>query len=238
MGANFWRRLTPFTVKSLKVLLFILAPLVWLSQNITRRLKKEKGKSVLSRADFAAMAKLGHESGALNQSESKIISSVLKFKEMAVSDVMTPRSMVLMEPQAMLLKDFFAKHANLPFSRVPVYGEKEDDITGMILKNTLLATLADDRHHLSLADIKVPITFVENQGKLAATMRQMTAARSHLAVVMDEFGTMVGLVTMEDIIETLLGLEIMDETDEVEDLRKLARERWQKRTGESESPEA
>ena len=232
LGANFWRRLTPFTVKSLKVLLFILAPLVWLSQTITKRLKKEKGKSVLSRADFVAMAKLGAESGALDSSESTIISSLLKFKETSVSDVMTPRSMVLTEPQSMTLKNFFAKHANVPFSRIPIYGEKEDDITGMILKDTLLATLADDRHHLTLADIRVPISFVENTGKLPATMRKMTGARCHLAVVVDEFGTMVGLVTMEDIIEALLGLEIVDETDEVEDLRELARTQWKERAGE------
>ncbi|MBX2817495.1 MAG: hemolysin family protein [Saprospiraceae bacterium] len=226
LGANNWRALAPFTIRSIGILLFLLAPLVWLSQAITKRLKSDKEKSVLSRADFAVMARLGEESGALDSSESTIISNLLTFKDTVVRDIMTPKSIVVMEPQSMLLKDFFAKHANLQFSRVPVYGEKEDDITGMVLKDTLLATLADDQHHLTLADIKLPIEKSEANQTLPSLLKKMTAARSHMAVVMNEFGSMTGLVTMEDIIETLLGLEILDETDEVEDLRKLAAERW------------
>lgn len=226
LGANNWRSLVPFTMQSISILLFILAPLVWVSQWITKRLKSDKTKSVLSRADFAAMAKMGEESGAIDPGESNIIKNLLRFKEVTAHQIMTPKSIVTMEPESMLLRDFFAKHANLQFSRVPVYGEKEDDITGMILKDTLLAALADDQHHLTLADIKVPIDGVGDSDKLPKLLRHMTEERSHMAVVTNEFGSMTGLVTMEDVIEALLGLEIMDETDEVESLRKLAEERW------------
>lgn len=232
LGANNWRSLAPFTIRSINILLFILAPFVWISQWITKRLKSEKGKSVLSRADFAVMARLGEESGALDPNESRIIKNLLKFKETTAHDIMTPKSIVVMEPESMLLRDFFARHANLQFSRVPVYGEKEDDITGMVLKDTLLAALADDQHHLSLSDIKVPIDRVRNKEKLPTLMRHMNEQRTHLAIVMNEFGSMTGLVTMEDVIETLLGLEIVDETDEVEDLRQLALDRMRDQTSD------
>lgn len=229
IGANKWRELAPFTVRSIKVILYLLAPFVWLSQRITKTLKKEKERSVLSRADFAAMAMAGLESGALDQSESRIIQNLLKLEKLTVRDVMTPRSVMVMVDESWTIDTFYQKHKPIPFSRIPVFAEKGDHITGMVLKDDLLEELAEDRHHKHLKEIRRDIAFVHDHDPLPVLLDTLVKKREHIAIVMDNYGSVAGLVTMEDLFETLLGLDIVDESDTVENLRQLARQRWEER---------
>ena len=229
LGASYWKSLTPFTVRSLKVLLIVLAPFVWLSNWITRHIKKEKGRSVFSRADFAAMADAGLKSGALDNGEKSIIENLLRLNYLKVRDIMTPRSVVLMVDEESTMSEIYGNLKPLIYSRIPVYKNHPDNITGLILKDSVLANLAEDKHSMKALEIKRDILFVEDTFSVAKLMDQLIVNRQHLAMVADNFGSVVGLVTMEDLFETLLGLEIVDESDKVEDLQKYARENWQKR---------
>lgn len=230
LGANFWKQLTPFTVRSLKVLLVILAPFVWMSKGITRMVKTEKGRSVFSRADFAAMADAGLKSGALDREEKSIIQNLLRLENLKVRDIMTPRSVIVMVDEELTMGKIYEELNPMVFSRIPVYQEHPDNITGVILKDNILEKLAQDKHIVKASEIKRDILFVEDNFTVAKLMDTLILNREHLAVVADDFGSVVGLVTMEDLFETLLGLEIVDESDKVEDLQKLALEKWKKRT--------
>lgn len=231
LGASYWKVLTPFTVRSLKGLLFVLAPFVWLSKWITRLIKTESGRSVFSRADFVAMADAGLKSGALDKDEKSIIQNLLRLENLKVKDIMTPRSVVLILDEDMTLTEIYNEIRPLQFSRIPVYKDQPDNITGLILKDKILENLAEDQHTVKATEIKRDILFVEDEFTVSKLMDTLILSRQHLAMVADKFGTVVGLVTMEDLFETLLGMEIVDESDKVEDLQKYARENWQKRTG-------
>ncbi len=230
IGANLWKQFAPFTVRSLRVLLFVLAPFVWMSKGITRMLKTEKGRSVLSRADFAAMADAGLKSGAIDREEKSIIQNLLRLENLKVRDIMTPRSVITMIDEEQTLSEVYEEFNPMVFSRIPVYHEHPDNITGLILKDNILENLAQDKHSVMAKEIKRSILFVEDSFTVAKLMDTLILNREHLAVVTDDFGSVVGLVTMEDLFETLLGLEIVDESDKVEDLQKLALEKWKKRT--------
>lgn len=232
LGANFWKQLTPFTVRSIRILLFVLAPLVWISKWITTLIKSDSDRSVYSRADVAAMADAGLESGAIDKEEKSIIQNLLRLENLKVKDIMTPRSVVQTIDEELTLQEIYKENKPFTYSRIPVYKEQPDNITGIILKDGILEHLAEDRHTIKASDIKRNIIFVEDEFTVAKLMDTLILKRQHLAMVADKYGTVVGLVTMEDMFETLLGFEIVDESDKVEDLQKLARENWEKRSKE------
>lgn len=229
IGANKWEALTPFTIASLKIMLFVLAPLVWTSQYITRHLKKDKDKPVLSRTDFLAMAKLGTESGVLEESEQTIIHNLLRFSKVLVKDVMTPRIVVTTASEEITVREFQNVNSNLPHSRIPVYREKNDNITGYVLRDDILLNLAETQDHILLKALRRDIVVVHRTVPIPDLLDTFLIKKEHMALVVDEFGGMEGIVTMEDIIETLLGLEIVDESDNEADMQALARSNWERR---------
>ena len=229
IGANKWEALTPFTIASLKIMLFVLAPLVWTSQYITRHLKKDKDKPVLSRTDFLAMAKLGTESGVLEESEQTIIHNLLRFSKVLVKDVMTPRIVVNTASEEITVREFQNVNSNLPHSRIPVYREKNDNITGYVLRDDILLNLAETQDHILLKALRRDIVVVHRTVPIPDLLDTFLIKKEHMALVVDEFGGMEGIVTMEDIIETLLGLEIVDESDNEADMQALARSNWERR---------
>ena len=229
IGANLWRSLAPFTVRSLKILLVILFPFVWLSQQITRRLKKDKTKSVFSRADFKALTHAGEESGALDRKESTIIKNLLRFEAIQVKNIMTPRTVMIMADEEMTLQEFYNRHEKLRFSRIPIYSNQPDNISGFFLKDELLENLVKDNDDWQLHQIRKDVLAVNRDKPLPELFDALTQNRAHMAIVVDDFGSLVGLVSMEDVFETLLGLEIVDESDAVADLQELARKRWEER---------
>jgi CBS domain containing-hemolysin-like protein len=229
IGANNWEALTPVAISVLKVMLFLLAPLVWLSQYITRHLKKDKDKPVLSRTDFLAMTRLSHESGVLEESEKAIIQNLLRFSRVRVKDVMTPRIVVIAASDEMTIGEFHQQHGDLPFSRIPIYHEQNDNVIGYVLKDELLLNLVEDGHDRALNEIRRDIIVVHKTLPIPELLDTFIERKEHMALVVDEFGSMDGIVTMEDIIETLLGLEIVDESDSEEDMQALARKNWETR---------
>lgn len=229
LGANYWKSLTPFTVKSLKFLLLILMPLVWVSQLITKNLKNEKDKSVFSRADFSAMAQVGEDSGVLKATESSTIKNLLKLDTLQVKDIMTPRSVMKSSDVNITLQEFYDNNQPFKYSRIPVFGEKRENIEGILLKDDVLEGLLKNKGNDPISSLIRKPSVINQDENLSTLQNQMMRNKTHLCIVVDEFGAVLGLVTMEDLFETILGLEIMDETDDVADLQKYAREMWQKR---------
>ncbi|MEE9319062.1 MAG: hemolysin family protein [Granulosicoccus sp.] len=229
IGANYWQELAGFMVKSLKVIMWVLTPLVFVSQIITGVLKKDKEASVLSRADFGALAELGSQSGVFDEGESKILRNLLRFKSIHAENVMTPRTVVLAVDETMTVRDFHEQHPNLRFSRIPVYDGSLDHVTGYVLKDHILTHLVDQQGDTPLSALRRPIIAIKESFPIPELFSNFTEKREHIALVVDEFGGMAGIATMEDVIETLLGLEIVDEQDHTTDMQTLARQQWQAR---------
>lgn len=232
LGANYWKQLTPFTARSLQILLTALFPFVWMSQLITKNLKKDELTSVFSRADFRAMAQVGEESGVLKVSESSAIKNLLRLDSITVKSIMTPRMVMKAADQDMTLKAFYEENLPLAFSRIPIFDESRENIIGIFLKNDLLQALLEKKDNEPLSTLRRDVVFVNENSNLSELQNLLMKQKGHIAIVVNDFGAVIGLVTMEDLFETILGLEIMDETDDVADLQKLARDIWQKRANE------
>ena len=183
----------------------------------------------MSRADFTAMADLGQEQGVIDEGESKIINNLLTLNYVQVKNIMTPRTVVKAADEDRSIQDFYAENKNLHFSRIPVYKETRDNINGFVLKDEVLSSIIDENGDAPLSDIMREIQVVKQDAALSEIFNTLTEKNEHIALVIDEFGGMAGIVTMEDVIETLLGLEIVDEMDSIEDMQALARKKWEKR---------
>jgi CBS domain containing-hemolysin-like protein len=230
LGANFWRELAPFTVNSLRVVILSLYPLVWFSQFITRALKKDKSKSVFTRLDFLAMAEVGEREGVFERHESEIIGNLLKFNTIQARDVMTPRVVVVTASESETISEFLERNRDIRFSRIPLReGDSSDHISGYVLKNEVLAAAIDEKQNETLASLRREMVVVHEDFPIPELFNRFIDKREHIALVVDEFGGMAGIVTMEDVIETLLGMEIVDELDQADNMQALARKNWEKR---------
>ena len=229
LGASKWKSLTGFTVKSIKIIMFLLAPLVWLSEKITKLMKSPGHGSVLSRQDFATMADISVKTGVIKKGESKIINNLLTFNTVQAKDIMTPRTVVQAAAESMTIKEFYNAHDNIRFSRIPIFNGNKDSINGFVLKDELLDNMIKEKGSSPLSTLKRDIMIVNEVMSLPDLFSQLMEKREHIALVVDEFGGMSGIVTMEDVIETLLGLEIVDELDGTTDMQALARKNWEKR---------
>lgn len=230
IGANNWRSLAGFTARSLNFLVTALKPFVWLSYKLTGILKKDKSKSVFSKRDFAAMTEVVSESGALEQADIRLIKNLLKFDDLTAQDVMTPRTVMVMADEAQTLQSFYQLSRPLQYSRIPLYQGTPEKVTGLLLKNDLFDKLLNGSKNEPLHSLKRQVEMVPYNMSLRKVFDKLQSRREHLAIVVDEFGGPIGLVTLEDVIETLLGLEIMDETDSIADLQQYARNLWQERS--------
>lgn len=233
IGATYWKGLANFTAKALLVLIFPLkwTGILWVLQLTTKLIggKGAHGESVLSREDFHAMADIAQEEGVFQESESKVIKNLLSFKEVHAKDIMTPRTVLKTADENQTIQAFFDANTTLRFSRIPLYGENPDHITGYFLKDQLMEAIIRGKGGELLKTIKREIIVTKRDLPIPDLFEKLIEKREHLALVVDEFGTVSGLVTQEDVIETLLGLEIMDESDKVADLQQLARKSWERR---------
>ncbi|WP_109301815.1 CNNM domain-containing protein [Aquimarina sp. AU474] len=233
IGATFWKKLANFTSKALVILI---APLkytgiLWVLQ-LTTKLIGGKGHhgSVLSREDFSAMADIAEEEGVFAESESKVIKNLLNFKAILAKNIMTPRSVLKIAPENQNIAEFFEANKNLlRFSRIPIYKDNPDNITGYVLKDEVYKEMAEDNHSKSLGDLKRQLFVVDRNMAVPNLFEKLVEEREHIALVVDEYGSVSGLVSMEDVIETLLGLEIMDESDTDSNMQELARKNWENR---------
>lgn len=229
LGANYSRELVGITTKMIKVSVFITYPLVWLSSILTKMLSREKSEFTTSRAEISALASIGTEEGIFADKENKIIQNLIKLKSLKIKSIMTPRIVVVTANEEMTLREFLANKEFLHFSRIPIYKGNKDNITGFVLRELVFEKLAEDQFDLKLKDIKRDIAMFPSSITLFDAWEQLLQRKEHISLVTDEYGGMDGIATLEDIIETLLGFEIVDEKDQIEDMQKFAAKRWQER---------
>lgn len=230
LGANYWREMAPFTINTLVILILLLKPAVWLSEKITRILRKDGEGSVFSRSEFLAMAEIGARDGVIHQQESELIQSLLKFRSIQVKDVMTPRVVVRAVSKDMTVAEFLDAHGNISFSRIPIFEDSDSEkIVGYVRKDELFYAMVNDKSKSKLIEFSRDILVTLRGQPIPDLLNRFLEKREHISLVVDEFGGMDGIVTMEDVLETLLGLEIIDELDSVVDMQNLARKKWEKR---------
>lgn len=229
LGAVYWRTIAPAVVKLLVPTIWGMWPLVRLSQGLTHLLSQEDEEAAFSREEFTALAELGEEEGVFEEKESRILRNLFRFNSLRVKDVMTPRTVVFDLPDDKTIGDVVDEHDEFRFSRIPVYDDVPDEVTGYVLKDEILLRAAQEEHQVPLEDIAREILVVQETLPLPDLLERLLDRLEHIALVVDEYGGVAGVVTMEDVVETLLGLEIVDEADSVEDMQALARKQWFKR---------
>ena len=230
LGANHWQKLVPFTVSTLTVIIFLLYPLVWVSQFITRLLNKDTSQSIFSRSEFLAMAEIGVTEGMVERQDSEIIGNLLQMIRVRAKDIMTPRMVVRLASEEQTIKDFYQSAGELPFSRIPLFEDNvKEHVSGYFLKAELLEGLVKGKGDDPLETIKRHIAVLPENMPISDLFNYFLGKREHIALVVDEYGGMAGIVTMEDVMETLLGTEITDESDKTTDMQALARKKWEQR---------
>ncbi|MFO7558028.1 MAG: hemolysin family protein [Desulfobacterales bacterium] len=229
MGAVYWSTLAWPAALFVKALIVTLYPIVWMSERLTQFISHGKVTHIFSRDEFIAMTSVGVETGEIRSAESKIIRNLFRFESLKVADIMTPRTVMSALSEEMKISDSLKYVTQTPFSRLPIYRANIDDITGLVLKDDVLIFAAQKRGDEKLKAVKRNILAVPDSVSLAVLLARFLKDRQHIAIVVNEYGGTIGLVTLEDLIETLMGMEIMDETDDVEDMRVLARKKWVER---------
>jgi len=229
VGANYSKDLIGISAKVIKGMVILTYPLVWLSTLVTKMLAREKSELTTSREEISALASIGTQEGIFADKENKIIQNLIKLKSLKIKEVMTPRIVVVTANEEMTLEEFLKNKEFLHFSRIPIFQENKDNITGYVFRELVFEKLAEDQFNLKLKDIKREIIQFPESMTLFDAWDEMLQKKEHISLIIDEYGGMDGITTLEDIIESLLGFEIVDEKDQVEDMRKYAIKRWQER---------
>lgn len=231
IGATHWKKLGKFTASTLNIFISSLkyTGILWVMLQITKLIGSSGHEGKISRKEYMAMTDAAAEEGVFEESETALIKNTLLFKTVKVNKVMTPFSVAVIAPEDISIEDFYNSSMNSVFSRIPVFKDTRNNITGFILKDRVLTEIIENRGSSLLSSIKQDVPIVPQDNSISDLFEKFVQDRSHLAVIVDEYGNTIGLVTMEDIIETLFGLEIMDETDDIADMQLLAKENWKKR---------
>ncbi len=229
LGARYWRGLAVPIAPMIRILVIILYPFVLLSELLTKGMSGTSPLGGFSREEFAAMADLGAQQGHLQAKESRILKNLFRFRSSKVRNIMTPRTVVFALQEKMTVENFMNLHHQTPFSRIPIYSNDRDDITGFVLKDEILLAQARDQNNRKLEEFKREIKAVSGDDFLSQLFEFLLDNKEHIALVVDEYGGMEGIVSLEDVVETLFGLEIVDEADKTVDMQALARTLWEKR---------
>lgn len=229
IGKNNSKSLAFFTAYCVQTMVVLLYPIVRFSESLSQALATRSEEPDITRDEMIKNAELGVEEGTIKAKESNIIRNLLKLDKIYVSDIMTPRSVFTAIKASMSVDEVAKKHRPIRFSRLPVYEDTLDNIIGMTHRYKILEALSQDMHNKLIRDLILPINSVSERMSVSQVLDFFIKEKDHLALVSDEYGVVTGLVTLEDAVETLLGVEIVDEFDNIEDMRKYALEQWQLR---------
>ena len=229
IGTSYWKNLMDFAATTIRILIVVLYPIVLLIELISKGIMKEEPETSVSREEVLAMANVGEEEGIIEENENKVIQNVIKLDNVKACDVMTPRVVAAVANETMTLREFYESDEYDHFSRIPIYAESPEYITGYILRQEALEDLAEDKFDERLGEIKREVPFFNENTSLSDIWEQLLKQKVQIAIIIDEYGCFQGILTFEDIIETIFGLEIIDENDQVSDMQQYARERWQQR---------
>ncbi len=229
LGARYWRPLAGISAHTLSYMIWFLYPLIKVAQTLTSRFKSDNTLSGFSREEFAAMAELSSEEGQLEAQETHFLKSLLHLRKMRVKDAMTPRTVIFSLSEKLLVEEYYHKYDKVFFSRIPVYKDHIESIIGYVFRNDLLLAQARDNGQQPLSNYMQPIPTVLETIPIQTVFNQLLESRKHIMLVINEYGSVQGIITLEDVIETALGLEIVDEKDQAIDMQHEARRLWRKR---------
>jgi CBS domain containing-hemolysin-like protein len=229
IGAVYWTSLTAPTAVFVRMLIVVLYPFVWISETLTRLIARGRQAHVFSRDEFIAMSRVGQNTGDIDLKEARIIQNLFRLRSLRVSDIMTPRTVVSALPADMTIEEASDEVVKRPFSRMPIYTSGIDHVHGFVLRDDVLLKMAQGRGSETLESLKRDISLIPSSVSLGDLLERFLKNRQHIAIVLNEYGETSGVVTLEDVVETLVGLEIVDEMDPVVDMRTLAREQWRER---------
>lgn len=224
-GVVYARRLAPYVAYPIKVLVVLLAPAIWLCSHITQLISRHRDLDTVSSDELKFMAQLGFQMGSIQPYQKRVIENILSLQNKAVKEVMTPRTVIFSLSEHLTAQDAADLVKRWEHSRFPVYDNDVEDIVGIVLTRELFMSLSQGKGDTRLTDLMAPARFVVETARLDQVFRQFMDSRQKLFVVIDEYGGLSGVITLEDILEEILGREIMDEFDEVADKRELARSR-------------
>ncbi len=229
IGATYWRTLSIPAARITRVMIFICYPLVLFSEYLTRVVTRGHEETSVSRDEVMAMVDTGVKEGVIGSAESRVFENITKLGSITVGDIMTPQIVTQCANSSLTLKEFHSNPEFKPYSRIPLYTEEREYITGYVILKDVLEKVADDHFDLKVEDLQRPIIAVHLNDSLSMAWEKMLEKREHILLVTDDYGSFEGIVTMEDIVESILGLEIIDERDIAIDMQQLAREKWQAR---------
>ncbi len=229
-GVVYGKRLVTPVAYSLKVLIFLMAPAIWLSSLVTRLIARDKGEDAVTAEEIQVMARLSLQTGGIKPYQEQIIERILTLQNKMVKDVMTPRTVVFSLSEHLTLEEASGNMKKWEHSRFPVYDEDIEDVVGVVLTKELFIALSEGKEDTPLTELMRPVHFVVETATLNSVLMEFLGSRQQLFIVLDEYGGMSGLISLEDILEEILGREIVDESDVVTDKRALARLRRQRLT--------
>jgi len=227
LGSNYWRKLAIPACHVIRVMIAVSWVFVIMLEKLTHKISDNSQQEAVTRDEVAAMVTVGAEEGVLEKKENRMIQHLLNLDNITAHEIMTPSVVVTMAEEEMTLREFYQDETFKKYSRIPVYKDEESDyITGYVLRQTILERLAEDKFDVTLSELARPIlSFSENE-EVSDIWEKLLEKKEHISIIIDEYGCFRGLVTMEDVIETMLGYEIVDEKDEVVDMQELAKAQW------------
>ena len=228
IGTSYWRSLAIPASVIINGMIFIAFPLVWLLEKVTSLISSKSTQVSVSREDISAMVSVATEEEVIEKEEKKMIQNLLKLDEITAHEIMTPSAVVEMAEAHMTIREFYDSE-ELTHSRIPVYDDENDEyVIGYVLRQEILEKMAEDKFTSTLDEITRPIMTFKEEDTVSDIWEKMLEKKEHISVILDEYGSVRGIVTMEDVIETMIGHEIVDETDEVVDMQEYAKEQWVK----------
>lgn len=223
IGVAYAFKLAPFITYPLRAMVFLLKPIVWLSRSMTKLLPKKVEESISSQ-EIQTIAALSRRSGDIEENEAQVINNILDLKHKIVREVMTPRTVTFSINEHITVGNAMATLNELSsHSRIPIYNREPNNVTGIVMRKDILQAAVEGKNKLTLARFKQPAHFVPETAPLHRILIDFFDRRQHLFIVVDEYGTMTGVISMEDVLEEIVGREIIDESDKTKDMRELAR---------------
>ncbi len=233
IGTSHWKELMGFAAKAIRFLIIVLFPIVWCVEKLQKSITPKTAETSISREEVGAMADVAEESGELDEDENEIIQNLINIDEITACDAMTPRVVAAIAPESMTIKTFYKDRRFYHHSRIPVYADNDEYITGYILRVDALQLMAEDRFDARLQDIRRDVESFPEETPIVDVWNGMVEKKEQIAIIINEYGSFQGILTMEDVIETILGDEIVDERDVVVDMQQLAREKWKKQAAKA-----
>jgi CBS domain containing-hemolysin-like protein len=225
LGAVHAKSLVGTTATATRAMIVVCLPLIVVLEKINRLLAYEREPDGITRPEILAAARLGRKRGLLGSREYRVVSNLLKLSSISLAHVLTPRTVVFSLPREMSVENAVREHDPIGFSRIPVYEGNPERVTGYVQRIEIHQAFAAGKKDQPLTELARPLTVLPEQASVADALEQMIRENQHIALVVDEYGGTAGIVTLEDLLESLLGVEIVDETDPVRDMQELAKRR-------------